>query len=396
MLLPLSSNSIIDLIAPGSPVTYAEVQQALHLTQALGFQAQSQISFPAEKANSLKKTKKRGSGLKTQNLLSTKGYSQNDPKQKFQPLKRALLSPDSSAIWCVRGGYGTQKLMPFLMRMKKPKNPKLLIGYSDITVLQVFLNLKWQWPALHFPVLNHFCLNVPADDGPHKREKPPKLNPAKNHFCLNVPADDGPHKREKPPKLNPAKNHLEGLPLALKHFKQLVTGKLKQQTWANLKLLNSKSLLKGHNQRQNNTLKGGANQHYKQKINSFITGGNLTLIQSTIGTAWAGSFQNKILFLEDIGEAPYRIDRALWQMQKAGVFKGVKAVLLGDFMVPKNHKKQEMQKVFLNFAKEVSFPVLQGVPLGHGQKKEPLPFGTPCVLDLAQNGSAQLSVQGFF
>ena len=345
MIQPLSSSSVIDLVAPGSPVTRTNVRRACQQVEALGFQARSQVVFSPSAS-----------------------VSQNDPKQKFQQLKKALLSADSQAIWCVRGGYGSQKLMPFLLRMQKPKKPKLLIGYSDVTVLQVFLNLKWQWPALHFPVLTQLG---------------------------------------------------EASPQALRDFIDLLTGTKKQQDFKSAKILNPWVVGGARTMRQtppsrrvppatgkldatsifdrDSVLPSPVGRGRKPtgkvtQIGSTVTGGNLTLIQSSIGTAWAGSFQNKILFLEDTGESPYRVDRALWQMQKAGVFKGVKALLLGDFICPQSHPKQEMQKVLSTFASQVSFPVVQGVPLGHGDKKSALPFMTSCVLDLSPSGKAQCSV----
>ena len=324
MIPALSSSSVIDLVAPGSPVSAQQLKEAICQVEALGFKARAQVSFKNQTG-------------------STTSFSSNDPKEKFYQLKKALLSQDSSAIWCVRGGYGSQKLMPFLLKMQKPKKPKLLIGYSDVTVLQVFLNLKWGWPALHFPVLTHLKNSSTSD---------------------------------------------------LKHFKQWLTGTKKQQSFKGLKILSPF----GRSHKQTDTV---------TQIGATITGGNLTLIQSSIGTAWAGSFRNKMLFLEEVGEAPYRVDRALWQMQKAGVFKGVKALLLGDFIPKEDHSrvredrlfgrsKPEMQKVLSHFATQVSCPVVQGIPLGHGNKKSALPYKTPCVLQIFPQGQAQLNIKGFF
>ena len=217
--------------------------------------------------------------------------------------------------------------MPFVMKMKKPAKPKVFIGYSDATVLQMFLNLEWKWPVLHFPVLIHI------------------------KGCSSA---------------------------SLKRFKHLVRGTQTIQRFSHLRLLNNKYL-------------------GRKIIHSRLMGGNLTLIQSSIGTPWAGSFQNKILFLEDIGETAYRLDRALWQMLNAGVFKGVKAVALGDFISSdlKNNRSQ-IRKVFQFFASRVSFPVVEGVPCGHGAKKEALPFLTSCSLKIQAQGKADLDITNPF
>lgn len=77
---------------------------------------------------------------------------------RFQSLKKSLMAKDSRAVWCVRGGYGSIRLLPQLNRLKKPKKPKLLIGFSDVTSIQIFLAQKWNWPSLHGPLLDRLGL----------------------------------------------------------------------------------------------------------------------------------------------------------------------------------------------------------------------------------------------
>lgn len=315
---PLSSSSLIDLVVPGSLVTSEQVQDAVKKVEQLGFKAR----IPSRSELSFLLVSKKGS----QSQISS-AYSRFLLNKKFQHLKKALTASDSEAVWCIRGGYGSQKLMPFLMKLKKPSKPKVFIGYSDATVMQIFLNLKWKWPVLHFPVLVHL------------------------KDCSSS---------------------------SLQRFKKLVKGSIEQQSFLNLKLLSSKS-------------------QSPKEVNSYLVGGNLTLIQSSIGTPWAGSFQNKILFLEDIREAPYRLDRALWQMWNAGVFKGVKAIVLGDFIGSGLKKDRwEIKEVFRSFANRVSFPVVEGVPCGHGKKKEVLPFRTSSKLIISSKGKACLLISSPF
>ena len=71
-------------------------------------------------------------------------------------LRRAILSPESKAIWCIRGGYGTAKLLPELSSIPMPATPKLLIGYSDINCLHLWVSKFWQWPSLHARVLYEY------------------------------------------------------------------------------------------------------------------------------------------------------------------------------------------------------------------------------------------------
>ncbi len=274
-LASLEGRFLVDLVAPGVDISKLDIQKAVKQVRALGFKAR---------------------------VLS---HSKATVQQKFEAFQKALYAKDSQAIWCVRGGYGCQKLLPYLLRIKaKPSLQKLFIGYSDATVLHIFFNTKWNLATLHFPVL---------------KDLPP----------LNS--------------------------IYTKTFLKIIRGQDKNaycQIFNNLKVLNPK-VVSGN-------------------IYSYLTGGNMTLIQSSIGTPWQGVFKNKILFLEDVNEAPYKIDRALWQMQNAKIFKGIKALVLGSFLP----KTASTLCVFKAFALQCTFPVITGVPCGHGKKKHALPFNT--------------------
>ena len=83
-------------------------------------------------------------------------FSNIAQEYRQQDLHRALEAQDSKAIWFIRGGYGTSKLLPKLAQIKEPKSPKLLIGYSDINCLHLWVHKFWQWPSLHARVLYEF------------------------------------------------------------------------------------------------------------------------------------------------------------------------------------------------------------------------------------------------
>ena len=226
--------------------------------------------------------------------------------------------------------------MPFLYAMSPPPVPKLFIGYSDVTALHIFLNQQWKWPTLHFPVLTHLK---------------------------------------------------QASPQTIKHFKRMVESPATPDhasVFNNLKLWNPKQIF---------------NKRGKTKtLSAFLTGGNMTLIQSSIGTMWAGHFQNRFLFLEDTGESPYRLDRSLWHIQNAGVLRGAKAVLLGDFIPPRSQDRSAMKEVLRSFALKVSCPVIGTLPCGHGsQETWPLPFRTKGTLKLHYlTNKAQLHIESPF
>ena len=73
----------------------------------------------------------------------------NTDNHRFNSLRKALFRPETKAIICARGGYGSMRLIPALSEIKPPDSPKLLVGMSDITALNLFLQQKWGWPTLH-------------------------------------------------------------------------------------------------------------------------------------------------------------------------------------------------------------------------------------------------------
>lgn len=121
-------------------------------------------------------------------------------------------------------------------------------------------------------------------------------------------------------------------------------------------------------------------------IEAPLTGGSLSLVQTSLGTDWQIETKNKILFLEDVNEVAYRIDRMLQHLQQSGILSHVKAILLGDFTFStKIEEEKKIQKVLERFANEQSFPVLRCPGIGHGRKNRSLPFGTSALLDLNNN-----------
>lgn len=113
-------------------------------------------------------------------------------------------------------------------------------------------------------------------------------------------------------------------------------------------------------------------------IRAPITGGNLVTLTSHLGTPFQASFKNRFLFMEDIGERAYRIDRCLTQLSLSGVLKGCKGVLIGQFTAcDEPNGKKLWPWVIHEWAKNLGIPVFSGVPSGHEKEQWPLSFGTP-------------------
>ena len=238
----------------------------------------------------------------------------NTDENRFQHLQEALFNAESSAVWCVRGGYGCTRLIPELLKLKAPKTNKLFIGFSDITTLHLFLQQQWHWQTLHGPSANQVA---------HDR------------------IDEA----------------------SIQEFKKLIFGELNQLVFS-LVPLNTK-------------------QSHATPIKAPITGGTLTLIQTSLGTPWQIDTKDKILFLEEVNESAYRIDRMLQHLQQSGILQHVKAILLGDFIPPQENKDGTLiQSVLARFANEQRVPVFHIPGIGHGKTNRSLPLGANAELSL--------------
>jgi muramoyltetrapeptide carboxypeptidase len=242
-------------------------------------------------------------------------FSNSDVK-RLAHFKRALLAPDSKFIWCVRGGYGAIRLMPDIEKWPRPRQAKILLGYSDITTLHVHLNQRWHWPSLHGPLLDRL---------------------GKNALSAN-------ERRE-----------LLGL----------LFGRQEEVVFRGLRPLNAAA-------------------RKARVVRAPVLGGNMAVLQSGLGTKSALKPKNCILYFEDIGERPHRVDRMLTQFLQAGWFKNCRAVALGDFVLGDARDRRYLwQDVMTRFAREVGVPVVAGIPVGHDPRRNrTLPFNTPAELHL--------------
>ena len=254
-----------------------------------------------------------------ENMINTDLFFAAPLEQQWEQFKAALYS-DAKVIWCLRGGYGSMRLLPLLEQLTPPRTPKLLIGFSDITSLHLFFNQKWNWPTLHGRTIT-------------------QLDPAWE--------------------------------MSLEH-QQLIDvlfGNIQQVEFPNLIPLNQAA-------KQNSSLKGR------------VVGGNLRMIQSSLGTPWQIKPKGKILFIEDVSERGYSVDRMLEQMCQAQLLdEGLSALVIGDFTdgLEKNGENL-VPAAFERFAARVSYPVLTGMPCGHATgQNTPLPLNTPSTLYLGDN-----------
>lgn len=296
-------NDIIDVIAPGYPSKPHELEGARDFL--LKWKLQPRIP---------------------KDIIKPHFLHAHEDEQRFSFLQAAIEAPDSQVIWCLRGGYGSNRLLPMLAKLKKPKKPKLLIGISDITSLHTFFVQKWNWTTLHGSLLDHLGRD-----------------------------------------LLPKKYELE--------LHDILFGKRIHVEFKKLKPLNDYA-------------------RKIKKINSKVVGGNLTVLQSTLGTPWQIDAKKSLLFVEDLGERGYRIDRMFEQFRQAGIFNKCHGLILGDFIggLEPNTNKNNFKLVFNRWARDLEIPVFQGLESGHAVVQRPLPFNSHCSLSLL-NGKGHLIVE---
>ncbi|AZZ36743.1 LD-carboxypeptidase [Bdellovibrio sp. qaytius] len=136
----LKRGDIIDIVAPASACSEENLKLGVKWIESLGFKPRY-----------------------SPHILQPDLYLSNSDEFRFQDLKKALYAKDSKAIWCLRGGYGSFRLWPQMLKLTKKAPPKLMIGLSDITSMHQFLNQKWQWPSLHASLLDRVGQNkLPA------------------------------------------------------------------------------------------------------------------------------------------------------------------------------------------------------------------------------------------
>jgi muramoyltetrapeptide carboxypeptidase len=118
------------------------------------------------------------------------------------------------------------------------------------------------------------------------------------------------------------------------------------------------------------------------RTEGILLGGNLAVLASLVGTPYAPPLEGVVLFLEEVGEAPYRIDRMITQLRHARWFDGVRAVVLGDLVrcAPGDHGVTA-EEVIAERLGDLGVPVLAGLCAGHGETNHALPFGARVVVD---------------
>lgn len=123
------------------------------------------------------------------------------------------------------------------------------------------------------------------------------------------------------------------------------------------------------------------------KASGWLAGGNLTTLAAAIGTPFAPEFSGAIVILEDVNEAPYRVDRLLWQLRESGALAAVHGLVFGQFTrcVPApGRSSRSLREIVRAHAMALGVPAAMGFPFGHGRKTHATPLGYAAHLDASR------------
>ena len=128
------------------------------------------------------------------------------------------------------------------------------------------------------------------------------------------------------------------------------------------------------------------------RAEGVLWGGNLAMVASLVGTPYLPTVERGILFLEDVAEHPYRVERMLWQLHYAGILARQQAILLGaftEYTLAPNDGGYDFEAAVARIRDACAVPIYTGLPFGHVRDKLTLPVGGRLALDV-RDGAAQL------
>jgi len=286
---PIKKGETIGLVSPASPLINKDnFSSGVQILEKKGFK----VKF-------------------NRKLLNSKGYLAGSDQERADEFNKLWADPEVKALIAARGGYGCLRMIDLIDMKQIRKNPKILIGFSDLTVLLNAIHKKTSLVTFHGPVVTTL-----ADI-----DKQSQIS-----------------------------------------FFNVLTGK-------------TQNLIKPSKVK---ILKEG-------KAKGILLGGNLTTLVHMIGTPYEIPWNNTILFIEDTGESPYRLDRLLTHLSKAKSLQKLKGLILGTFTDEERKENGAMQKAVRKRIVELldgfDFPVWANFPVGHSRRNLILPIGVRAVMD---------------
>lgn len=252
---------------------------------------------------------------KSAHLYDKSGYLAGKDINRSKDLMDAFKDPSVKAIICFRGGYGSSRILPYLNFEIIKENPKIFIGFSDITVLLNSIYRKSSLITYHGPMVNSDMMNI-------YNLKNFVNTLMKNNDVLNIS--------------NPKNDKMDFC---------------------------------------------GSNS-----IEGYLVGGNLSIICSTLGTPYEIDTKDKILFIEEINEEPYKIDRMLTQLKLANKLNHCKGFILGKFTncITSNTRSFSLNEVLKDNLLSFNKPTVINISSGHDNNNLILPIGAKYKIDVEE------------
>ncbi|RJE74425.1 LD-carboxypeptidase [Reichenbachiella sp. MSK19-1] len=300
----LKLGDTIGLITPASAVSRSAFEKTLENIDRLGFKA-----------------------VYSDNIRVKRGFLAGTDEQRLADIHAMFANDQVDGIVCARGGYGTGRLLSEIDYSIIKANPKVLIGYSDITALLYGIYQQTGLVCFHGPVGASNFTDFTTDGF--------------NEVLMNK---------------------TKGTVIA------------RPKTWEE---------------------KGATYDTYTITPGSArgkLIGGNLSLVVSLIGTPHDIDFTDKIVFIEEIGESSYRVDRMLTQLLQSGKLEKVRGIALGIFNDCDYEEEDQsypssisLREVLEDRLEDLGIPVMYGLPFGHIADNATLPFGIEVELDASNH-----------
>ncbi len=291
----LRAGDAVAVVAPASPAAAEDTERGVAVLEGLGLRV-----------------------VRGRHLGARRGYLAGDDGERARDLLDAFADPEVRAVFCLRGGYGSLRILPLLDYGLIAAHPKALVGYSDVTALLLAVHRLGGLVVFHGPM-------VASDLG----RSPGRATLAWLRRALFAPEPLG------------------ALPVPEDGPDPV-------------------------------TVRGGVAE-------GELVGGNLSLVASTLGTPYEIETDGRLLFLEEVGEEPYRLDRLLTHLRNAGKLARVAGVALGHLGAwpgaADASRWVEVRRVVEELLGGLGVPVLAGLPFGHGPWNLTLPLGVRAVLD---------------
>ncbi len=307
----LKKGDTIGLITPGSYIGDDGLEKAINNLEGLGFQVKL-----------------------AKNIRAERGFTAGKDAERLADLHSMFGDKQVAGIWCARGGYGCGRLLPNINYKLIKRNPKVLIGFSDITALLQAVHKETGLIGFHGPVGS-------SDFTDYTREYLTKV--------LMEPQDN-------------------------------LTIRLSKE---------NEGFAKTDKVYQTATIRGG-------KAAGKLVGGNLSLLAPLAGTKYQPNIKGKLLFIEEIGEAPYRIDRMLTQLRQSYPLKDAAGIILGVFKgceMKEGSRSLSLMETLTDRLVDLNIPVFYGAAIGHIANNLTLPIGGEARLN-ADNGEITLLEKG--